>query len=109
MLRASSIAVNDLIPSDNRNSNSIVPVSKLVVKDTSFSLISLPLPAAMFPMVASKKLSPLPDAGKSNLSAGDSVVKTSPFDSNLAEPFITAAILAEIGAAVGEISNASTV
>ena len=63
----------------------------------------------MFPMVASKKLSPLPDAGKSNLSAGDSVVKTSPFDSNLAEPFITAAILAEIGAAVGEISNASTV
>jgi hypothetical protein len=54
MLRAPSIAVNDLIPSESLNSNSILPVSKLVVKLTSFSFIVLPLPSAIFPTVASK-------------------------------------------------------
>ena len=41
------------------------PVSRLVVKVTSLSFIVRPFPAAIFPIVASKKLSPFPEAGKS--------------------------------------------
>ena len=82
------IPVNDLTPWDNRNSNSISPFSKVVINWKSLSLIILPLPAAISPIVASNKLSPLPELGKSNLRAGNSVLKALLLDKSTALPFI---------------------